>query len=342
MSGFLRPHFDPEALRQFVTRQLLQIGGEIHGKEIVLFCPFHRDEETGKPNLRVHIGNKIAIGGFSCWSCQAHGGWNKLVDKLAERGYELEKVSKETRLPQDPNPFSTLEKEFEDALQSPEMVTPPKGLMEWKGPWRGLDEHFLQEFGAKMWWDKKSEVYRIWFPLFKFGKFAGYTGLRTDFSTKPKSRHLEGMDAKTILFGFEKCHCNTIILVEGQFGALRLWSQGLPTAAILGINNWSEVKRSQIAARGIRRIILLMDADNAGWRANREIAKDLKAGFDVDVIDLPPLEAIDKTTLFEEDDKLDPGNMPESLLNFVKYLYKEPNFIAPMQDNGNLRYFQPL
>lgn len=71
----------------------------------------------------------------------------------------------------------------------------------------------------------------------------------------------------------------TIVLVEGQVDALWLIFHGIPALAILGTNNWSKTKETILQSEGYERVILAMDGDKPGLKAQRRLYKTLKHSF---------------------------------------------------------------
>jgi hypothetical protein len=71
----------------------------------------------------------------------------------------------------------------------------------------------------------------------------------------------------------------SIVLVEGQVDALWLIYNRIPALAILGTNNWSETKEAILASAGFNHLILAMDGDDPGQKAQQRLYKVLKFRF---------------------------------------------------------------
>jgi len=110
---------------------------------------------------------------------------------------------------------------------------------------------------------------------------------------------------------------NTIVLVEGPRDAIRLFRDGIPVAAILGTNNWTNAKRQILEAEEFDRVILLMDGDKAGKKAESELGPDLKKHMPTKIF---PLWKVAEKLSEKRGEvvKLDPNNMSDKLVEKLR------------------------
>lgn len=294
-----------EKLREIVISELGRLGARRKGVEMIIICPFHDDTN---PSLRVHIGNKITPGGYHCFSCGAHGGWNDLAEKL-----KLQKIDgvqrKQANYAVEQNPFGVLD----DAIKrKPPLTVPHVRTLVGTEPlppgfqWRGLGKTFLERYGARFYWDRGKDMEYLYFPLIVNQEYVGYTiaALRP---CKPKYETFADTH-KTWLFYDQVEADSTIIIVEGHFDDLRSRSEALNSMGMFGTENWSPAKKQFVLAKRPKKVITLMDGDEAGYAAARKIYADLVSGVDVEIIDLPYLPG----------NELDPGNMPHEWIEYVR------------------------
>ena len=190
-------------------------------------------------------------------------------------------------------------------------------VSEWRGNWRGFKGQWLREQGCVKVDDLRMNVMRIGLPLRTYaGALRAYTCRAVDPpNAEPKYQplhadrsawHEKALPANDLCFlgdmvlrhGWKR-----VVLVEGPVDALRLWSLGIPALAILGVSNWSNVKRDSLIALGVTHFLVLMDGDKAGQEAQVAILNTLRGSRAIGVT-LPP-------------DK-DPGNMSEKQALWVK------------------------
>lgn len=115
--------------------------------------------------------------------------------------------------------------------------------------------------------------------MFKLLKQRAEAELALD--TLPKYLNNPKMDALRILFPWdfirrEFHHPKKVVLVEGQVDALSLINHGIPALAILGTNNWSTYKESMVVSAGFDCIMLMMDGDKSGRKAQKALYEALK------------------------------------------------------------------
>jgi len=231
------------------------------------------------------------------------------------------------------------EEEKQERLKFKEL---PRGKI-----WREIKTNFLISIGAKFAFKYLEDYQRwsskfIWLPVYVGGDLKGYikARLRKDPTGKmPSYLNKKGPWSKrTGLFPFDSAinlmnelDSSTMVLVEGPRDALRLLSYGIPCMALLGTTSWTMFKPELLELHGVKRVIVMMDGDDAGIKASKLIIPDLKKLLEVkriklwDIEDSPYHEYRKLKT--EEEKKAyksnlwDPGNCPEWILDWIKVKY---------------------
>lgn len=308
---------EKEALRERIIEQLTAIGGRLKRDEVLIRCLWHNDNN---PSLGVHVGHKVTPGTYHCWSCGASGGWNTLAQRLNLPGADTG-LSEAAKKAIQENPFGILQR----ALSKSNVVASPRELHGTeplpKGfQWRGWGKKFLENYGARYWWqrdiEKDIEMEWLYFPLTMAGQYVGYTicALRPH---KPK--YLVFADTTKTFFLYDFIPAGSpVVLVEGHSDCLRLHAEGIPAIAMFGLENWGPVKREYLRSKQPSKVVVLLDGDPPGpngapshaVKVAMDIYCDLRTGMNADIMYLPP--AIDKTT------KLDPGNMPQEYVEELR------------------------
>lgn len=283
----------------FITDQLDGNGipYKLRSKFIDVSCIFHEHSGT-----KMKLGFSRETGGMSCFGCGKKGHWNDYAGELG-----LETFGDEDRKLQD---FVYLKKEF-DRLTEDRTPTHPDWLNPWVDTWRGLSPEFLAGVPSFKWHDKGSSANRILWPVYVNDKFKGCTSARinpNDAMVFPKTRNLGNLDAQKVLFPFDHelvINSKVVILVEGQFDALRLLAAGLPAVSIMGVGTWHRHKLSLLAARGVERLIPAFDGDLAGERVTDVVIEDAKSEFDVRPLYFPNPDEEEAARGLKS---IDPGN----------------------------------
>ena len=310
--NFFSKLHDTQQLRELVIDELMsKVNGRMKGSEITILCPFHNDS---RPSLGVHIGDAITPGGYHCWSCKAHGGWNSLAAKLGLKMYDFGNRGsgdKKYTLPEKDDPFGILATEIKKPVLTSQKVDKLIGTEELPDGfnWRGLGKRFLESLGAKFFWERSIDMDFLYFPLTMEGVYVGYT-LAALKPHKPKYQTFAHTSEVYFLYDFVEPG-SPIVCCEGHFDCLRLLSEGIPAIAIFGTTNWSKVKASLLVAKNPKKVVILMDGDAAGYKAAQDIYMDLRAGLNVEIMYLPPPNG---------DNKIDPGNMSHELVEIVREL----------------------
>lgn len=302
-------------LRNHVFTQLTELGyiSKRNGTEIPIHCPFHNDSN---PSLDVHVGEKITPGGFKCWSCGAHGGWNKLAKQMNLPLFVFDNTVFDANRKikpgeQDSDPY----KELAQSLKNTRLMFGQKEVHVLPGveplpddfEWRGLPKRFYESLGGKFYWDKKLELDYLYLPITMNKKYMGYTICALQ---PAKLKYLTYADTDKSFLLFDQIPSGeSVVVVEGHFDALRLYYEGIPAICIFGVENWSAIKKASLLSKAPKKIIICMDSDWQGRQAAEELFQDLKDCSNALIYQLP-----------EDENKYDPGNMPDYMIEHLRSL----------------------
>ena len=291
----------PEVQRrdeQWFLDQLQRACPEVHqkGKDFIIRCPFHADNN---PNCGVDRFTGI----FHCFACGAGGGWNKLAHKL-----NLEKLQYklDTHLTTS-DMTSTLSRSLTklgvklSRHAGQDLSRPIVTAWDVDRDWRKMSGAFLTRVGCVRVVDLKNNVERIGLPVrTPEGALLGYTCRALDpADAEPKYAPLspdrlnwreKELPANSALFLIDRVleeGWDVIVLVEGPADALRLYAAGIPAVAILGTNNWTDIKASILMGLGFKRVYVMMDNDRSGHEAQAEIVGTLSQALDTRGLRLP-------------------------------------------------------
>jgi putative DNA primase/helicase len=139
-----------------------------------------------------------------------------------------------------------------------------------------------------------------------------------------KQRQPDGADGwlwnlngiRRVLYRLPELHGHaTLFLVEGEKDADRLWSLGLPaTTNSGGAGKWTDDYTRQLAAAGVRDVLILPDNDVPGDQHAQQVAQSCHAaGLNVRIITLPGLPPRQKKHGQDISDWLDGGRTVQDL-----------------------------
>lgn len=167
----------------------------------------------------------------------------------------------------------------------------PKGYSPFTKEFRNISAHTLMKYEAFTHNDFEN---RIVFPLRDIsGKIKAFIG-RLMFTNAGKRYDIKPHGVSVPLFPFDyKPRNGEVILVEGIFDALNLIDHGFHNVvALMGVNGISEKNYkstiSQFKLKGVSKIYLMLDSDEAGQKQTQHIQNWLtRENILGDVIDLP-------------------------------------------------------
>ena len=321
--------------RQFVLDQLAMYSGASKAITDGLFilCPFHAEKT---PSGRIFTGAHLNVPRFRCYGCGHSASWNELAPLIGLQ--PLGPV-----VPKDEyanEAVMSLAEVVEDKTEIIEVWDLPKNKV-----WRSIPTNLLRKIGAK-WCKVKHPEHgwlkpKIYLPVLINGKLRGYIKARTKkHDDYPSYINSPGVWSKTHgLFPYDfsvsvmkKTGTRTIVLVEGPRDALRLLMFGIPAMCILGTQSWTSTKTKVLELSGARRIVLLMDGDDAGIAATEKLRAALYQMFDLKIIKLwaikgsPYIQFNDQPepTKAAKEAKVslwDPGSMPQWIIDKLKTKY---------------------
>lgn len=304
---------------RIILTEIDRIPGEkkYSGDNIFIVCPFHADTD---PSASVYIGHdktRAPLGFMYCHGCGKKAHWNQLADKLgltriADHQFQDIYVTPSTHpdlLAEELTLSQYLRREY-----------PKNMIVEYSATaeWRGTSGKLLRRIGCMSMYDAKRINTFIVLPIYVQGRLVGsITARKKRIPGQPSYFNSTGpvpnWSKRYGLFPYDyalrvasKYKRKPLILVEGPRDALRLLSYRIPAVAMLGVSSWSNTKRDLLLA-ATSQIILMMDGDLAGQAATERLGEDLSRFIEPDVYDL-------SITAEEEGRKIDPGNMPESII----------------------------
>jgi DNA primase len=149
---------------------------------------------------------------------------------------------------------------------------------------RGIKEETAKHFGVGFFPGRGSMSGRVVIPIEnERGELVAYAGRSID-GTEPKYKVPTGFVKGAVLFNFHRVSGEEVIVVEGFFDSLKVWQSG--NVNVVGLMGCSlSVEQQELLAR-FKKIVLLLDGDDAGRRATDEIAARLVHSHFVRAINL--------------------------------------------------------
>lgn len=284
------------------------------GKEFRGRCPIHNgggsgSGEKGSASFQVNFDKDA----FNCFSCDARGNVLDFVaamEKCSVRdaALKLQQWFAITAVPEPgENPVDTMAKipipgaEQNTRGEEQPANEPLKFQLKGIDPLhsyladRGITQPTAESFGAGFFSGKGSMSGRIVIPIHnERGELVAYAGRAID-KTEPKYKFPAGFHKSQVLFNFHRAvnqdDC-LVILVEGFFDTMILHQAGFPTAVgLLGCQ--LSVVQEQLLVSRFEEVIVLLDGDEAGRTASRDIAARLVTQMFVRVVDLGDAEQPD-------------------------------------------------
>jgi DNA primase len=154
---------------------------------------------------------------------------------------------------------------------------------------RGIGIPTAQEFGIGFYGGSGIFGGRLVIPLHnERGQLVAYCGRALE-DAQPRYRFPSGFSKSEILFNLHRAAASgrqTVVVVEGFFDCLKLRQAGVSSVvALMGAALYSSQHR--LLLERFRRIILMLDGDDAGRRATTAIAARLQPHASVRMLHLP-------------------------------------------------------
>ena len=290
---------------------LLESLTERKNHELVGFCPIHDENQYNKNSFCVNTAKNI----WNCFACGAGGNVLDFVAQmeavdirkaglLIQEWFNLSparKLARKGRKPKpEPEPEETApEKETPDsdkALVNPPLTFELKDLDQ-NHPYlreRGLEKETIKEFGIGF--CKRGLMKdRIAIPIYnENGELVAYGGRYPGDPPEgePKYKLPPKFQKHLVLYNFHRAkefaESQGLILVEGFFDVMKVWQAGFKNVmALMGTvlsDEQAEFLIEALAPDG--KLTLMLDPDEPGIKAAREIAERLINRLYIRVIDL--------------------------------------------------------
>ncbi len=267
-------------------------------------CPL---PEHGKvdhtPSLKFNLDPDApaALGFCYCFGCGAKLPWNAFAER-----FELEKlkeVDKErTHTTGVGNRIRRIIAHSQEEAATFDGIVDSawgvKALYDPTSDWRGIQAKVIRQVGGKLGVERvrnnDSEVY-LYFPVAVHGAAVGAIKARLEkipgygsyFNSDGKWAKLHGLfPFDYIKTALPKWGLRTVVLSEGPRDSLNGIANKLPVISVLGVKQWTEIKRNLLLSLDIDRVVLAFDGDVPGVRATNKIFKDLKPYIDVDFVEV--------------------------------------------------------
>ena len=153
---------------------------------------------------------------------------------------------------------------------------------------RGVDPETARYFGIGYNRGKGSMAGRVVVPIHdENGVLVAYAGRSVD-DTDPKYRFPLRFRKSLALFNLHRAaaHGESVVVVEGFFGCIKVHQAGLPcVVALMGCS--LSLRQEELLQQHFREIILLLDGDKAGRSASAVIAARLVSKLSTRLIEAP-------------------------------------------------------
>ncbi len=250
------------------------------GKELRGRCPIHQGE--GQNTFHASTEKNA----FQCFSCGAKGNVLDLVaalEKCSVRDAGLKLKNWFSLTPGADGPPKPIAEPAKDEREESGEPNKPLGFtlkgIDHSHPYlteRGIDPETAEYFGVGFFSGKGSMSGRIVIPIDnERGELVAYAGRSIDGS-EPKYKLPTGFKKSQVLYNLGRATeetDGTVVLVEGFFDCMKVTQAEFACVALMGCS-MSEAQEAQLAAH-FRRVIIMLDGDDAGERAVGEIVERL-------------------------------------------------------------------
>jgi DNA primase len=192
-------------------------------------------------------------------------------------------------------------------------LEPVQGHTPWTKSFRNISPQTLKHFGAFYTTQVEKLADRIVFPITDVtNKTVAFVGRHTLSQGNPRYVNYPSKVKLPIFPSYLPTEYNSLVLVEGIFDMLNLYSLGLKNSAcVFGTNtlqNNTKEKLMPFKAQGVTHIYLMFDGDESGRKAAQMLKPLIEAeNFVVEIISLP--------------DGTDPGELDqESVQSILEYI----------------------
>jgi DNA primase len=256
-------------------------------------CPIH----CGQREDAFHVD--LRNNGFHCFSCQAHGGVLDLVVamercSLRQAGLLLTEwfaVTTELRSLESTVHYqktAQLIREKERLAAPLQFTLRPVDSEHAYLRERGINPHTAAHFGVGYYAAPGLLQGRMVIPIHnERGHLLAYAG-RSINSTGPKYKLPAGFKKSDVLFNLHRAIAHReqkIIVVEGFFDCLKVHQAGLPCVVALMGCSLSEYQET-LLVQSVRNVVLMLDADSAGYHGSAVIADRLSKHCGVEIVGL--------------------------------------------------------
>ena len=281
-----------------------------HG-QVSVRCPFHEDT---RPSLSVSLARNV----FYCHACKAKGDVLDFVARMENVGVpQATAIIAEAcgipmhgrRPPSFPSERAANSRPAENPLDvckvgAPSIIRP---RLQYRHPYldaRGMTPALIETFGlgfCPKGYFRKRVCIGLHGPD---GAFLGYAGRWASDNVPdgvPKYLLPRGFKKNANLFNYHRvAGLKHLIVAEGYWTVIRLYALGLPAVGLMG-TSLSDQQEDLLIGSGARLLTLLLDPDEAGQMATKNLLTRLSRNFFVRVAELP--------------DGLQPDTAPEDTLS---------------------------
>lgn len=293
------------------------------GKRHFICCPYH-GERT--PSLLINVEGNYA-GTFKCMGCGESGGWNKLARVLGLKLIGKHMTEGTVFIEHDAQRYRALETDSSNytnynAVLTSMKLTKPRKLTH---AWRTLHHEFLERVGAVLCSDNYDEDY-LFLPATLRGDVVG--GIRATLQNVKDKRIVKYKNspgnwsasyglypydfAALQMDNFERHFKHrAVVLVEGARDSLCLNRFKIPTLGLLGTQSWTREKMELLLDLDPDYVLICMDGDSAGEKAELKLYEDLRKFVPCDKMNLSRFNA-------KAGYDVDPGNAPDYVITAIK------------------------